>query len=183
MTKKKSDAFARAAEELDLNINGLIGNLGEAVTEIINRLDDGRSGEISREHVFDTEKGPIRAQAGIRVKMGGLGEAVRTTSKPRPVNPDRKHATKPTTPASKPRAPAYDLIEDSDRWILTADMPGVVQSELVLHKEDDTLHISTTGDRVYHVKVDIGSEFDVESASVRLRNGILDLQLPKVPKP
>lgn len=178
MTKKRDDRFAQAAKDIDINIGKLIGNLGEAVNEIINRLDDGKSGEVTREHVFDTANGPIRAQAGVRLRMGGLGGDTQAgPRRPRPVNPDR---TARSAPSVAPRALDYDLIEDEDCWILTADLPGVSTDELILSQDGAVLSVATRGSRRYAADIKVASPFQLDDTAATLRNGILELRLPKV---
>lgn len=178
MTEKPKDRFERATTDINLNLGTLLGTLGDAVNEIITRLDDGKSGEVVREHVFDTEKGPVRAQAGIRLRMGGL-DTGEHKPKPAPVNRPRRS----TPPQSAPRGFDFDLFEEDTMWILTADLPGATASEVVLHTEGEALKISTTGQRKYTQKVALPGGFDVKRTTVSLHNGILELQIPKDPQP
>lgn len=175
MTKNNKDRFQQVAEDFNLNLGNLFGSLGEAVNDIVARLDDGKSGEVMREHVFDTEKGPVRAQAGIRVRVGGL-EQPQQPSKASPINRPRKPAAQPATP----RSFSFDLFEDADLWVLSADLPGATASEIVLRAEGDVLVITTTGERKYAANVTLAGGFDVDRTTVSLRNGILELQIPKV---
>ena len=174
MTDKRKDRFQQAATDINLNLGTLLGTLGEAVSEIVNRLDDGKSGEVMREHVFDTEKGPVRAQAGIRLRMGGL-DTSEPRPTPQPVNRPRRNAP----PPSAPRGFDFDLFEEDDLWVLTADLPGATASEVVLEDDGEALNITTTGQRKYAQRVVLAGSFDASRTKVSLHNGILELQIPK----
>lgn len=165
--------FERAAEEINLNLGGLFGSLGDALNEMVSRLEDGKSGSVQRDHVFETPKGPVRAQTGIRVRMGGL-DAGAAPKPARPINPDRK------TPAqTAPRDLAYDLLDDDDGWLLTADLPGVTLKEVVLDASPEGLTITTTGKRSYRAEVALTGGFALADIKINLRNGILELKIPK----
>lgn len=91
MTDKKT---GRAAlDGIDIRLGDLFGDLGAALTEMIERLDAGADGEVRRVHEFDTARGPIRAQAGIRIRMGGIeaGRGGRDPSRPTAAGFDTAH--------------------------------------------------------------------------------------------
>lgn len=170
---KKS--FQTAAKQIDEGLGGLFGALNEALGEMVARLEDGTSGAVERDLTFDTEKGPVRAQAGVRLRMGGM-DVNTATSAPKPVNPGR---TKPKAPDPVPRTLSYDIFEDEDAWVLTADLPGVSRKDVQLTAEKTRLQIKTNGARQYAGSVDLETTFDVESITPTLRNGILTLRIPK----
>lgn len=173
--KKKSKSFQDAASEIDAGLGGLFGALSDAIGEMAARLEAGSSGAVERDMTFDTEKGPVRAQAGVRLRMGGL-DTGSSTQTPRPVNPDRAKPA-PAKPAA--RALAYDLFEDEDIWILTADMPGVSRKDVKFEASGTVLNIRTTGARVYEGAADLEDRFDVDAIEATLRNGVLTLRIPK----
>lgn len=177
MSNDPKKRFKQATEEIDLNLGSLFGSLGDAIGEMVSRLEDGTSGAVARDHVFDTEKGPVRAQAGVRLRMGGLDTGQAKRAAPQPVNPNREKATAPAAP--KTRGLSYEMLEDTDAWVLTADLPGVARKDLTLCRKDAQLVIETTGTRRYHAAVDMPGAFELEDIKTTLRNGILNLNIPK----
>lgn len=184
MSDKRQSTFDKRGQDIDAGLNGLFDALGQAIGEIASKLEDGKSGAISRDHVFETEKGPMRAHAGIRLRMGGLEVGGGDAPKPQPVN--RKRATTsadasvPTT-NREPMPLSHDLFEDRDAWMLTADMPGVSRKELHVSRDGPHLILRTNGARQYQATIHLSDDFDLAQISVSLRNGILALKIPKVP--
>ncbi|MEM8539119.1 MAG: Hsp20/alpha crystallin family protein [Pseudomonadota bacterium] len=181
MSGKKKD-FEDAKAQIEANLGGLFGALGDAIGEMVTRLEDGKSGAVERNLSFDTDKGPVRAQAGVRLRMGGLDVGTTGTDSqpaPKPINPQRKRTA--SAPAAQPqeRPLAYDLLSDEDGWTLTADVPGVDADDLKLDQVESTLRITTGGARAYRADVALDGPFDLADVTTTLRNGILTLHIPK----
>ncbi|WP_158547430.1 Hsp20/alpha crystallin family protein [Rhodovulum sp. 12E13] len=108
--RKKLD---ETMSELDLRLGGLLGKLGDALNEAVSRLETGDDGEVRRTHEIQTPKGPLRAETGVRVRLGGLDAgAVRDRARDpaRPVNdPGSRRGRSPAAATARPR---------------TADSPG-----------------------------------------------------------
>lgn len=162
--KKK---FRKAAEAIDLNLGGLLGSLGEALGEAVQKLTEAGEGTIDRTEEVQGGKGPIRTHAGVRVRVGGLASAG-----PKPVNPQRKA---PPPAEAPPRALEIDLIEDGPGWMITAEMPGVAPAEVSLSVTGAVLSIRSTGARLYAGEVTLPAPCPVEAISQSLVNGILTL--------
>lgn len=58
--------------ELDLRLGGLLGKLGDTLTEMVDRLEAGQDGRIHRTQDFPTSRGPMRAETDIRLRFGGF---------------------------------------------------------------------------------------------------------------
>lgn len=184
MSDKRHSTSGKKRQDIDAGLNGLFDALGQAIGEIASKLEDGKSGAISRDHVFETEKGPMRAHAGIRLRMGGLEVGDGSAPKPQPVN--RNPAKTPTVTPSPTATPetmplSHDLFEDHDTWVLTADMPGVLRKEIKMLRDGPDLILRTNGARRYHAQIHLSDDFELSQISVSLRNGILALKIPKVP--
>lgn len=162
--KKK---FRKAAETIDLNLGGLLGNLGEVLGEAVQRLAEAGEAAVDKMSETQSQSGPIRTHTGVRVRVGGLS----AKAGPKPVNPGR---AKPTEPEA--RALDCELLEDGTGWIVTAEMPGVQADEVRLAVDNAVLTISTSGARLYRGKVTLPRPCPVESIALALVNGILTLR-------
>ncbi|WP_370400187.1 Hsp20/alpha crystallin family protein [Sulfitobacter sp. JB4-11] len=180
MNDKRRDPFGQKPQDIETGLGNLFDALNQAVGQIATKLEDGKSGTISRDHIFETEKGPMRAHAGIRLRMGGIDVGGESPSTPQPVN-RKKTPPAPPRPQQQPSAIPlqYDLFEDSGAWVLTADMPGVSRKDITLSQDGTDLVVQTSADRKYHARINLADPFDPDRITVSLRNGILSLNIPK----
>ena len=75
MTEGRKKTGRMAVDGIDAGLGDILGALGAALTEVIGRLDQDGAGEVRRDFEVETDRGPLRAQAGIRVRMGGVDTA------------------------------------------------------------------------------------------------------------
>ena len=173
MTDKDKKRPEDIVADIDARLGGLLGNVGAALSEMLERLDDDGNGEVRRDTVFDTGKGPVRAQAGIRVSLAGQTLS-RETGVPKP--------PKPVTPRPKTPQPAIDAAVDSffdgSIWTLTADLPGVSQEEVQIDVKNGVLTLETTGRRRYRAEISIPDQIEIEEREQSLLNGVLELTAP-----
>lgn len=174
MTEDPKKRFRKAAQDIDLNLGNLLGTLGQALNEAVNRLDQTGAGQSDQS--FESTRGPVRAHAGIRLRMGGLDTGA--AGKPQPVNPDR---ARPAPPQTSARDLAYDLFEDDAVWILTAEMPGATLQDLTLAIEEGVLLLRAGGVRPCQAQIPLPVPCTVPQIKAALLNGILTLQFPKEP--
>ena len=182
MTKKKKSPFEDAQEQIDLRLGGLLGELGSALSEALNRLDD--QGEVRRETVFESDKGPIRASAGVRIRtLGGTHSARNTTrgrSPDQPVNTARTRTPDQSAGAPETREISATILSDDASWTLIADLPGVSEENLDCAQDGSLLRISATGrGRAYTAEYELPEGFETATISQTLQNGILELRLNK----
>jgi len=163
--------------EIDMRLDGVLGELGQALNEAMARIaEDG--GEVRRSQSIQTTKGPVRAEASIRVRMGGmtLGEAA-GRGDPKPVIRPRKDAA--TTPEATPEGPSEitaTIVTSGSTWSLTAELPGASESGLDVEVSDGTLRVTAQGARRSYVGAfDIPATIERKDLSITLRNGILDI--------
>lgn len=95
--------------------------------------------------------------------------------------------------------PAVDILEEKDRFLLRADMPGVVPDDINVSMDSGVLNIS--GERraegrgedagVQRIERATGRFFrhftlpetaDAESITAKCSNGILEVSIPKLPE-
>ena len=91
--------------------------------------------------------------------------------------------------------PAVDIWENADGIVVNADLPGVPKENLSIGIEGDTLTVEGTvalGESAkmqdvyaevrvaqYRRSFVLGSDLDKEKVSANLRNGVLELRIPK----
>lgn len=104
-------------------------------------------------------------------------------------------ANEAARPALRKVAPAVDIYEQDERLYLVADMPGVASDGVRLDVEKDVLTISATfagqgffpgtatyaelSPVEYYRAFSLGEDLDPARISAVLKNGVLQLQIPK----
>lgn len=160
---------------IETALNTLIGNLGEVISQATAGLDAAKGNSTENTQTVDTPFGKIKTSTSLRLRVGGLTPAKSVS--PQPVNPQRP-AAKPSKTTAKDLD--YDLFEDDEVWILTADLPGVLVEQLSLTEEDNAIILQTTGQRVFRARIPMPCACPVERIQTDLTNGILTLTFPKV---
>ena len=177
MTEDQEKRFRKAADQIDLNLTGLLGSLGEAIGEAVARLDQVSD----RDQGFEMTKSPMRAKAGLRVRIGGL--AGNAAPQPRPVNPGRKPAAAAPAKPKQTKTLVLELLEDMGEWIVFAELPGVAISDLSFALEEGDLVVRTSGDPIYLGRINLPFDCQTDQIKAVVKNGILTLQFAgKVPE-
>ncbi|MEO0918700.1 MAG: Hsp20/alpha crystallin family protein [Pseudomonadota bacterium] len=164
--------------EIRTGFEGLFGTLGEVISEIADRLETGEAREVRKSFEWNTEKGPVRAEAGVRMRFadaGGTSRPTRSRPMAEPVNPERPAAKAQPKATEAPRPIDFEILDDGSTWRLSADLPGVAEAELSLTGDDGELVIETTGKRRYHAVCPLPPGVTADQLAVTLRNGILEL--------
>lgn len=174
MSGRRGKSGRDASQGIDLRLGDLFGELGSALSGLIERLDEGGSGEIRRDHRIETDRGPIRAQAGIRIRMGGL-EA--RASEGDPARPRETPPSSAPVTAPAPRPVEADVVTDGGLWRLTADLPGATMETLDVQVNDGQLLVSATArGRRYADRFDLPPGITRGDLRVSLENGILEIE-------
>lgn len=96
-------------------------------------------------------------------------------------------------------APAVDIVEEKDRFLLRADVPGVAAEDIEINMEDGVLTISGERhtekhedaegvrrfERVsgrFYRRFSLPETADAEGIKARSANGILEVAIPKLPE-
>jgi len=78
------------------------------------------------------------------------------------------------------KSPDYELYATASGWTLRLDAPGLTKNDIHLHVEDSALHVVAEHDFFPVNKTfSIGEDVDVENIQASLKNGVLELTLPK----
>ena len=181
---EKRKTFEQAAQDIDLRLGDVLGHLGSALDEVVSRLGDAQDGgEIRRERRFDTEKGPIRASAGIRIRSLGDPASIvapQSRSPDKPINPNRKTPTR--TPQGERKGPSVrdveaTIIQDGGVWMMVAEMPGIARDQITWHVHDGLLRVEGRNDtRHYRVETDWTEAASPDGLECHVANGIVELR-------
>ncbi|NIL94611.1 MAG: Hsp20 family protein [Woeseiaceae bacterium] len=96
-------------------------------------------------------------------------------------------------------APAVDIVEEKDRFLLRADVPGVARDDIEVSMEDGVLTIAGARHTEKHEDAEgvkrferVSGKFyrrftlpetaDAEGIAARSANGILEVSIPKLPQ-
>ncbi|MEM6939777.1 MAG: Hsp20/alpha crystallin family protein [Pseudomonadota bacterium] len=173
MSDHGKKGFGGVRHEIDLRLDGLFGELGKVIGEAMEHLEDGAS-EIRRSQEFQTKNGPVRAEAGVRVRMGG--RAFPSTDNTQDATQPFSRFSEQKSKAMAPRPITATILEEAGLWSLTADLPGMTQDDLRLDVSAGTLKITAAAhDRRYEDTFDLPHGLSKDDLQVSLRNGILDL--------
>ncbi|MFY8151175.1 MAG: hypothetical protein ACOVOI_03705 [Hyphomicrobiales bacterium] len=155
-------------------ISSRLGDLLGAVQSTIEKAGEkGASGENQREFSFDTEKGPLKATMGWRMKVGGLAGGSASSAGDAGERAEVKKAS-----TDKPlREPLVDVFVEPDHVLVTAELPGVSAKDVSVHFKDTVLVIETSGANRFRADVTLPETVDrTASPAKALRNGILELR-------
>ncbi len=76
--------------------------------------------------------------------------------------------------------PLVDVIEEKDKVIVIAEIPGVEKDKIDVRVKDKTLVISASDkDRKYYKEVELPAEVKPETAKAKYKNGVLEVVLEK----
>ncbi|MEM0935461.1 MAG: Hsp20/alpha crystallin family protein [Pseudomonadota bacterium] len=203
MTDKPRRKLEDAMGEIDTRLSGLLGALGASLSDAIDRLDAEDSAEFRQAQEIRTARGPLRAEAGVRVRFAG--QDMDGGSGPQPVKPGRgkpraKPAHKAPTPtgsatselkdnvqeqnappAAEPREAILESYVEGGRVIFCADLPGVRLPEVdVTIKEEAQsriLRVATSGARQYTAEHPVPEGADADAMAIVLRNGVLEIAI------
>jgi len=191
--------------ELDLRLDGLLGKLGQSLGEMIERLESGEAQELRRSHDVETPHGPVRAEAGLRVRLAGVGRpggkerAPSQRRQPRPkgqggaaeARDDRRagaaapaSAPAQAAPDPSPRKAETESYESDGRWHVCADLPGVSLPEIDVSVapgpsagDERRLRVLTEGARRYLAEEALPDGADPSNMEIALRNGVLVISM------
>ncbi|MCX7699197.1 MAG: Hsp20/alpha crystallin family protein [Candidatus Goldbacteria bacterium] len=101
-------------------------------------------------------------------------------------------------PTSERLYPAVDIVEDKDKYVLKADIPGLKQDDIKVEVDDGVLKIygerkhekkEEDKDKKYHYyersygaferRFVLPSDSDVDKIDAKYENGVLEIQIPK----
>jgi len=176
MTDEPKKRFRSGIEGVNLNLDSLLGSLGQALNAAGVFLEQGQAAGSETMQRFKTPSGPVKAATRVRVRLGGVA-AGKTPATAKPINPGREPTVAPRTPGTIDIA--YEIFEDDESWILVADMPGVAIEQVSLSKDGTSVVLKTQGPRAFRAQFAPPCLCPIDRIKVEMTNGILTLTFPK----
>ncbi len=109
-----------------------------------------------------------------------MATTIETTTRPQTAN-----AAAPELEESQRRyvRPPADILEGEQGWLIKVDLPGVTRESIELLVEKDVLTVRADRDaeRGYMRSFGIPKEVDLKTVGAAHEDGVLTLDLPKVP--
>lgn len=150
--------------------NGFIKGLADLVEKLGELAETGR--ELRKSGELGSPDGKMKAVYGLRVKMGLGGDAI-------DVEPfgDLRFDKKSKHPVvQEVREPLVDVIEEPDRILVIAEMPGVTAKDVSLAIDDDVMSIEAQREgKKYRKEVLLPKPVLKRNTSVSCNNGVVQI--------
>jgi HSP20 family protein len=152
--------------DFGLKFGGILTELGNFTQDITKMVEEGKT-EMSRTGEISFDKSQKRkGMYGISVRMGGDGM-------PRVDTFGRR-------PESETREPIVDIFDETDRFQVIVELPGVEEKDITVEIKENTLTLTAgKGERKYKKEIDLGFPVKGEPKK-QYKNGILEINLKKV---
>ncbi|MGA9099359.1 MAG: archaeal heat shock protein Hsp20 [Methanotrichaceae archaeon] len=80
------------------------------------------------------------------------------------------------------REPLVDVMEETDKYKIFVELPGVDKGNVKLDVADDSVEVSTNDEKKFYKMIHLESTVDPDSANASYKNGVLSLELDKKAK-
>jgi HSP20 family protein len=85
---------------------------------------------------------------------------------------------------SEEREPLVDVMEDEDKVVIIAEIPGVKKEEIDLKGDGKRLVIKVDGEqRKYYKELELPDNVEFDKTEATYNNGILEIKIPKTKEP
>lgn len=168
-SRPENASKAEAMADLGAAFRGL-GGLVEMLGSLVEKAEEvQREGEFKVKGLGDQARGVYGFS--LRTGISGVPQVRRFGN----LNPTAKGPV-----VEDVREPLVDVFDEDEEVIVTAEIPGVAESEISLSLEGTQLALSTTGRHLYAKTVSLPGPVDPASLERSHRNGILQVKLRKV---
>lgn len=152
---------------------GFISGLTELIEKLGDLAETGR--ELRKSGEFTSEDDKMKAVYGLRVKLGLGGDAL-------DVEPfgNIKFDKKSRHPVvQEVREPLVDVIEEPNRIIVVAEMPGITTEDVKFSIDEDVMSIEAgRKGKKYRKEVLLPKAVCAHDASISANNGIVQIECP-----
>ncbi|MBI2871845.1 MAG: helix-turn-helix domain-containing protein [Chloroflexi bacterium] len=153
-------------------LGGLFKGIGSLLDLLSQMAEEGQE-EHARSGEREALGGRAKGVYGFSVRMGLGGKPVIQQF-------GNVRETEVGPVVADTREPLVDVMDEGDRLVVIAELPGVEEKDVRIKVEGDALDISAaTGGRRYHKEVPLPSAMDAATLQSSYRNGILEIKLAK----
>ncbi|NQW21975.1 MAG: Hsp20 family protein [SAR202 cluster bacterium] len=157
---------------LEVGLGGLFKGIGGFLDLVSNMVEEGTE-ETTRAGGVEDLGGKLKGVYGFSVRVGLGGKPVIEQF-------GNVHETETGAMVTETREPLVDVLDEGDRFLVVAEIPGVREQDIQVDVAGDILGINAeTKGRKYQKEVLLPSAVDSESMESSYRNGILEIKLPK----
>jgi HSP20 family molecular chaperone IbpA len=177
---KGIEALKLISERLGTLFGDLPKTLAEAAATA--EATESKDGETVRPFSIPTPSGPVKGMISYGMRSGSLsGTPLRRAGSVPPKAAPRDHEVKrPARPQPAEREPMLDCFDEGDHLLVTVELPGVRESEIVLaFPTASQMDLTTTGAQIFAARRALPCLVDPARIGRSFRNGILELTLPK----
>jgi HSP20 family protein len=152
--------------------SGFVKGLSELIEKLGELAETGR--ELRREGTFN-EDDKLKGVYGFRMKVGLGGDAVDIEPFGN-VKVDKKsrHAV-----VHEVREPLFDVIEEKDRILVVAEMPGITTHDISVSVDGDVMTVEAAHrERKYKKEILLPRPVDRRGITVVCNNGVVEIGCP-----
>jgi len=175
MKKKTTEKTESATDIPEIELNGLFKGLGDFVnllgklTETGEKLKESE-GEFRIKGLGDNAHGVY----GFSFRSGIGGERPR-------VHPfGNVRTSEAGFVVEEVREPMVDVFDEGSEIVITAELPGILENEIVINVADDILTINTSGKQTYATEILLPEAVLAKSLRQSYNNGVLEIRVKKV---
>jgi len=157
---------------VELGLGGLFKGIGSLI-DLVSKMTEESEEETTRTGEMEALRGKLKGVYGFSIRTGLGGRPV--------IEQFGNIQETETGPAvTETREPLVDVLDEGDRLVVIAELPGVEEKDIHLEVKSDILEIvASNRDRKYEKEVLLPSAVDPESLESSYRNGILEIRLAK----
>lgn len=154
-----------ALVEIERRLGTLLGDVAGTLDRLRTAAADVSTSTAGSRAEDDAGEGGVGS--GVSVRVGGIAAASAAGSGGGPSRSGRDEA-------AAARTPVIEVEEDTGRWIMTAELPGVRPGEIDLSVADGRLVLATTGRRRFAAAVEIPGWLRLDAIRTSLADGLLE---------
>ncbi|AGI68579.1 Hsp20-family heat shock protein associated with gas vesicle synthesis [Octadecabacter antarcticus 307] len=174
--KKKTTGKSKAEKNTpEIELGGLFRGLGDFVNLLSKLAETGEKikeseGEFQIKGLGDNTRGIYGFS--VRSGIGGGGPRVQAFGNVR--------TSEAGLVVDEVREPMVDVFDEGSEIVITVELPGVLESEIVTSVDDDVLIITTNGDRSYAKEIFLSESVLKKSLSQSYNYGLLEIRVKKM---
>ena len=166
-------AKRRAVRNAGESGSGFVKGLSDLIEKLGELAETGR--EMRREGTLSSHDDKLKGVYGFRMKVGSGGDAVDIEPFGN-VKLDKKsrHAV-----VHEVREPLFDVIEEKDRILVIAEMPGITTDDVSVSVDGDVMNVEASHrDRKYRKEILLPKPVVRSRIKVVCNNGIVEIRCP-----